>query len=411
MALCGDGSKHPDELCDDGNQIAGDGCSPECVPSGMPYDCVDLLAQDNLEDWDDVRDLLLLADGSFIVAGHRDALTDRRGWVARYEASGAQRWSMDASTVNPSLRDIAALAGDEQTGIWALGLTGGFSEEDYLLRLDPDGNLVSATPIESEAGEHVDVFDIEATAAGVWLGGAHQPAGQVTTDTWLSLHDPTQSTLQDVLLEDHLGYNDTINIVIRDGEGVAVAATLSTSPHVDMDVLLMAETDIMVVWFDQYGNEQERTMIGPSPDPEFVRYASYLAVDESGRWFVGGSLSPFDFAQQTQGWVVQVGGNWTWTNTDSGFAGMVGVDNGIVIAANITTDSDTPYYLGWLAEFAWDGSARWEFGEVEAGEGIADYKHYSHRALTHDTGGHLRTAGTLFVPEEPALLRSCLVSR
>src|SRR5688572_15106948 len=32
---CGDGVLASDEACDDGNEVAGDGCSPTCRPEGM----------------------------------------------------------------------------------------------------------------------------------------------------------------------------------------------------------------------------------------------------------------------------------------------------------------------------------------------------------------------------------------
>ena len=44
MAICGDGVIGPDEACDDGNLMAGDGCSPECdlEPGTVCGDSVDL---------------------------------------------------------------------------------------------------------------------------------------------------------------------------------------------------------------------------------------------------------------------------------------------------------------------------------------------------------------------------------
>ncbi|MFO7564736.1 MAG: hypothetical protein R6X02_18980, partial [Enhygromyxa sp.] len=362
IGACGDGVKHEEELCDDGNLIPGDGCSPECLPSGMPHDCVDLVVQDNLERRDSVEDLLPLADGTFIAVGQLDQGPGNRwGWLGRFEPSGARRWFVDASTLDVSVAYVSRISGDEQAGVWAVGKSGAGSR-DHLLRFDLDGNLIGSVAIESEMGERVDVRDIEVTEAGVWIAGGNRPDGQFTTDMWLGLYDPSGGTIRDQLREDHLGYEDTVNAVVRDGEGVAIAATVSTSPNTDGDVMLEASTDIIVAWFDQHGTEHARATVGPSPDPNYVRHASQLAVDESGRWFVGGPL----VSLHSQAWVAQVGGTWAWTSTAAGVTGLVGVHDGIVVAAPPPISSDPSSYRSWVGEFAWDGAVRWEFD--------ADYK-------------------------------------
>lgn len=145
VAVCGDGVVGDDELCDDGNLIAGDGCSPGCVPSGLPYDCVELLARDSLDDWDLVLDLLPLSDGSFIAAGQLDVGSKGRGWIARYESSGARQWFLDTTSLDADFTRITDLAGDEESGIWALAPRAAFALDNRLIRLDADGNLISAT--------------------------------------------------------------------------------------------------------------------------------------------------------------------------------------------------------------------------------------------------------------------------
>lgn len=414
IAICGDGTKDPDELCDDGNSIAGDGCSPECVLSGMPYDCADLMVHDGPQQSDSVVDLLPLADGTFVAAGRLDAGADARSWLGRFEPTGAPRWFVEAPTLDPNLRRITAIAGDQQGGIWALGYTTGSLYEDTLLRLDLDGNLVSGTLIRSEADNPVRARDIEATAAGVWIGGSSGTTLALgAKDAWLGLYDPEQGTIRDLLLEDHLGFDDTINRIERHDDGVAVAATLSTSPHNEEDILLEAKTTIMVAWFDQHGNEQRRTMVGPSPDPEFVRYANQLAMDESGHWFVGGNLSPLDFTQQAQGWAAQVDGGWAWTTgmPAAYWAGMVGVDEGVMIATIHLIDdkkSNMLVYQGKLREFGLDGANRWEF---DSADDIDGFTYYIHRVLARDANHRFRTIGTVFAPGQPAVMRSCSITR
>jgi cysteine-rich repeat protein len=411
--ICGDGNQDPDELCDDGNQLAGDGCSPECLPSGMPVDCVDLLVQDDPDDVDTVMALLPLADGTFVAAGERDALKDDRGWLGRFEPSGTQRWLVDATSVDPDIDYVGRLAGDEQAGIWALA-AGPSLANALLIRFDQDGNALSTVVVESELGAVLAVSDIEVTASGVWLAG--EMWGEETKrDAWVGLYSPTQDAVQDVLHEDHLGYNDSILAVGRDGEGVAVVATVSTSPNSDEDVLLTAQTDILVIWFDPQGNELRRTTVGPSPEPEWARRADRITADGEGRWFVGGHLQPLDFPQEYRAWAAQVDGEWAWTSeTPSTYWGdMTGVDDGVVVATNHTLahDSGELFSQGWLTEFGADGAARWDFGVV--GDDVAGYKDYSHWALRIDFNGQLRTAGTVWPEDDGKLktVRSCLITR
>lgn len=87
---CGDGVVDPDELCDDGNAINGDGCNNDCTKSGEmlweyrsgePYP-------------DDFRAVEVAPDGTIIVGGSRFVLGsgwDR--WLARFGADGELLWS------------------------------------------------------------------------------------------------------------------------------------------------------------------------------------------------------------------------------------------------------------------------------------------------------------------------------
>ncbi len=42
--VCGDGFVTPPELCDDGNLLPGDGCSPVCLPENSPPVCLEAIA-------------------------------------------------------------------------------------------------------------------------------------------------------------------------------------------------------------------------------------------------------------------------------------------------------------------------------------------------------------------------------
>ena len=62
---CGDGTVDPDEQCDDGDNIDGDGCDTDCTPSGETiWEYVS-----NVGGNDNARDLFLGADGNIVVCG------------------------------------------------------------------------------------------------------------------------------------------------------------------------------------------------------------------------------------------------------------------------------------------------------------------------------------------------------
>lgn len=342
----------------------------------MPVDCVDLLVQESPEDMDTAVDLLPLADGTFIAAGQRDALTDKRGWLGRFEPSGTQRWLVDAASLDPGIDSVVDLAGDE-SGIWALA-TGSALANQLVLHFDQDGNAIGTASIQSEAGAAVEVRAIEFTPAGVWL------VGRLDYDVWVGLYDPALNTVKDVLIEDHLGYRDAADAVVRDGNGVAVAATVSISPNFDGDVPLVAQTDVVVIWFDQQGIETRRRTVGAFDDPKFARSTLSIRADGAGRWFVGGALNPTQGVVSPQVWVANTDADWTWATAwtvgfGTGFGGIVGVESGLLVAANrtIMKDSSTQIVEGWLGALAAEGSLalnQAHGGRASSARSLADFE-------------------------------------
>ncbi len=401
--LCGDGVIDAGELCDDGNLTPGDGCSPGCLPSGMPYDCFDLL--EDPENLSVVNDLHLLADGSVLAAGRlgsvdADLLHTDRGWIARYEPTGEQLWFVDTITIDPQITLVLDMVGDGGSGVWTLGGAG--YTENSLIHIDDDGSVGAPVPIDTQADAAVHVAALEFTAAGVWLAGDRQG------DAWVGLYDPESGVVTDLLVEDHLGFNDYVHAIARaDGE-VAVAATLSTSPNFDDDGLVTAATEILVVHFDLEGDELRRTLLSPNPDPEFVRFAQRLVFDQpSNRWYVGGNSTP---KQSTAGpwraWfaTVEAQAGWQWTH-DAPFGDLARGQAGLIMA---TTWIDVADGLrGELTSLAADGTVRWTFGRTT--DDVANYEDFRLYVLARGSEGQLRTAGRLH-DVHSRKLRSCLVA-
>jgi len=407
--VCGDGVVDPGELCDDGNRVAGDGCSPDCVRSGMAFDCVDLFEASKSVGM--VRSILARPEAGFLVAGSIEHdVGDVRGWIGRYDRSGAQQWREHLTFPNDSRVEIIDLAADDSTGAWALVRS---SSVNRLLHYDAQGAVVSTTVLATANGTKVSVYALESTPAGVWIVGAAGVADLETgLDAWVGIHDPETGTMTDILLEDHLGYHDWILAIGRNDHEVAVSARLSTAKNFsESNAPITAPSDTVVIHFDLEGNEIGRTAMDASPDPVISRVAERVTSDASGQWFLSGLDLDLEGVEFLPYWVAPLqpegGWSWTWTGSPSNHVWLndaVGLDVGVLAVGGrdrdplVTTEA-------WVASLGQDGSLRWEFSNEQD-----DYYRFSHKVVMTDSEGRLRTAGEARTPGEPVLARSCLIA-
>lgn len=84
---CGNGDVEGDELCDDGDDIEGNGCNPDCRPSGTQL----FAFTSELEGRDQAQSVMLTDDG-VVVGGITGESPDREGFVARYRTDGVEVW-------------------------------------------------------------------------------------------------------------------------------------------------------------------------------------------------------------------------------------------------------------------------------------------------------------------------------
>ena len=123
--VCGDTQLDPDEACDDGNAINGDGCNRDCQPSATP------LVEYRGDMYGDIYSLAADPNGTLLVGGTRDGA----GWVARFDAELA---SLASLTYEQTLvRAVAVTDG----AIYAAGsIDGAMDGHDlWVARLSPDG--------------------------------------------------------------------------------------------------------------------------------------------------------------------------------------------------------------------------------------------------------------------------------
>ncbi len=88
LAHCGNGDLEDGELCDDGDDIEGNGCNPDCRPSRTQL----FSFTSQLEGPDQAQSVMLTDDGDVVVGGIVGESPNRDGFVARYSTEGIEAW-------------------------------------------------------------------------------------------------------------------------------------------------------------------------------------------------------------------------------------------------------------------------------------------------------------------------------
>ncbi len=402
--VCGDGILALDELCDDGNRVASDGCSPECVPSGTHVDCVTIFEGTVA---DEVHALLPLADRTFLVAGEQETMAGVRGWVGRFDESGEPLWFEQLA--DDSSGRVVDLAVDGQSGCWALMQSG---MQSLLIHVDEEGGTSEAIDLAELAGASVLAHAVEYGDNEVWIGGATQG------DLWLARYDLGSETLTTVLNEDYLGlgFSDEILALGRSPTEVAVAGTVSTSPNFDGDIILTATTDILIVRFDLQGTEIGRSVASADPESLFARRALDVVSAGAGGWISGGIQTPIEPLADYPIWVArsEPAPAWEWTSyglldeLGLGYGGIVGIEGALVMAggSHAVDALGTPAVDGWVAGFDADGTLRWQQSHTNP-----DHTYYENKLISVDPEDRLRIVAKTWTSDESAAFQSCLIAR
>jgi cysteine-rich repeat protein len=404
--ICGDGKLDPLEACDDGNTQPGDGCSAVCVLSGTPTQCVTLLHREGM--YADQVDVVLPFTDSFVAAGTLNMDSETAAWIGKWSDQGEQSWltTMASEDGHIHLRDVTT---DGSTGYWA-GLVTKTGAE--LAHLDEMGNVLERTSFPDADLRRVRWIGGRLWAAGSFRTGPHQ------TDLWLAVLE--NGNLETVLMENHLGFEDTIGAMEVHGDRVLVVATLATSSGFDGDVLVEPTSEVMVVVFDFDGNELERAAldVGSLDTP---RATAVRGVAD--RWVVAGDAPPVQAVLlRPQIWVRNAERDWTWDSLGvfgpqqgssfqggASVGGIVTVDSGVVLAGGSYTGPGPAVaaeVTGWLMEFDNAGQLVWEYHTSDPSE-----SYYGETAVAIDTGGRIRTAGVGRTYGVSSTLRSCIMER
>jgi cysteine-rich repeat protein len=401
--ICGDGNLDSTEACDDGNTRPADGCSAACMLSGTPTQCVTLFQRDGM--YDDQVDVVLPFTDSFVAAGTLNMDDEKVAWIGKWSEQGEQRWLTKMASEDGYIhfRDVTT---DGSTGYWAALVTKSGAE---LAHLDDFGNVLERTPIPDAVLRRVR-----------WIGGRLWAAGSLQlgkygyeADLWLAFLE--NGKLETVMLEDHLGFEDTIGAMEVHGNRVLVAATVATNDGLVGEYLGTPTSEVVVITFDFDGNELEREAL----DVGALDAPKATAVRGVGdRWVVAGYDPPLDGVELLHGWQIwltNAESDWTWNSISvfgpqqgsmfqdsASVGGIVMVDTGVVLAGGSSTAEAT----GWVMEFDNAGQLVWEYHTTEPSE-----SYYEETAVAIDAGGRIRTAGVGSTYGVSSTLRSCIMER
>jgi uncharacterized delta-60 repeat protein len=320
--VCGNGETEPPEECDDANDVAGDGCEPDCT-----------LSVDTKE-WEDVvggaaaiaeaaQAIATDAMGNAYAAGYiQDALGDANVWVRKYDSGGAEQFTV---TFDPS---------------------GGFDDRAHGIAIDSAGNIL----VTGDAA-------VGAAESDIWVAKLDSAGGE----TW-SHTVPGPDGGADV-------GND---IAVDSADNVIAVGYLRVAN---------GDNDIWIGKYDPTGGEQWTDLV-PGPDALDDR-AESVAVDADDNIVVAGFVSNEGFNRDI--WLRRYlpGGTADWTvvydsilsGSESGFAVRVAPDGSIGVAGTtpVTAANDDI----WLGRFDADGELLWmkDYGgpavKSDAGLGLA----------------------------------------
>jgi cysteine-rich repeat protein len=341
MPVCGDAHVDPGEMCDDGNEVDGDGCDTGCIASDP-------------EQWSYVggpltslRSLALADDGSVVAGG----------------TSG-----------NP----------------WDFG-----SAQALMRALDSEGVLVA----ESDAlvaGEAY-VFDVERDAGGrFWMFGAR------VVNAWIYRIDgretdqldyaDTEAWVSADFAEDGIAVSSFVEVGWLDDETGDIV--WQTPIGMVDDSSLAANGDVLVVGRPMYGDPSELRRFASDGDEQGAAVSldamTYCYVDASaiGTVVVGvvdeGTLQSELRAFDDDGTML-----WSTPLPGSQFFGVTATDDTIVLSGGVIGDGSlTPAAMG----FAADGTELWTFEPDPADYGLGG-GYLAEAALAPD--GAFVFAGTL----------------
>lgn len=224
VAECGNGVLEDGEMCDDGNNAAGDACHPLCVE---PYEPVWTQSFDG-EDRDDRGFALAIdasADAVYLCGlttsetGGRDLLVQRYGLT---DGERAWSWSRDTAGQADTAEQVA-VDGNGDLVVVGVVINGAGTERGWVTKFSPGGDVLweQLDPVASKI-EGVAVTDDDHIVAVGRAGGLGNSM------TWQQTYTPDGSRDGEAVLGalDAAGDSRGVDVITVPGVGVQVTGVL-----------------------------------------------------------------------------------------------------------------------------------------------------------------------------------------
>jgi cysteine-rich repeat protein len=277
--VCGDGIVDELEVCDDGNRRSGDGCSASCElePGELELACVDLVEAPNAAQ----SSMLVTDEDLVLITGSIDSKLPHQGskaWVGAYDVDGKLRWRVELDNGQPSGLAYALVPRGEGEGFMFIH---SHDAGDELVEIDTVGNILVTTTLATDE-----------PGVGVPFGLLDDPAGPLVSgvldgDLWLARIGP-DGTFETLLHEDHLGLDDRLYRLRRQGDTIAAFGYVGIADFSDGDDYVFPTTEPLLIEFDEQVTELRRTSI-ESGDDRVSLTGNWIEPGGDGTWYVVGT--------------------------------------------------------------------------------------------------------------------------
>jgi cysteine-rich repeat protein len=334
--ICGDGALDPDEACDDGNEVDGDGCNRDCIVSGTLLWTV---THDGPANTNDRAAAVAIADnGTIVAAGMQWADAAEDVWMARYYGDGVQIWTSDDGD---GLGSAAKVAIDDAGDIVVCG-AGTFAATSAWVR-KYDGNGTRAWEvIRPNQGDGVDCRALAITDDDAVIVGGREYVG--VYQGWIARIEADGSEgWSELVLYSQYAWPDDL-IVTVDG-GVLAAGHEYDGVGGNTNWLARWEVDAPGTTWDQHiATEQHMSIFADDPSDAIllIRRAIWSdAVDWAWHDADGAARPGLDYPVEPESMLI-----------DAAFDGA----GNTAIVGWIPKAAD---FDAWLGKYAPDGTLLW----------------------------------------------------